>query len=141
MDDELTIFTQTAGTTLVALMATDAFQRAKQAVVELWHRVRPADTAAVSDQMEATRAALMQARTQGDTEREEELATWWQDRLAVLFAADPCAIDTLHRALTEVVPDVASHEHTRIGSIRITAKARDRARVFQAGRDQHIVDR
>lgn len=141
MDDELTIFAQTAGTTLVALMATDAFQRAKQAVVELWRRVRPPETAAVGDQMEATRAALMQARTQGDEERERELAAWWQERLATLFAADPCAIGTLHQVLTEVVPDRPDRDRTRIGSVRITAKARDRARDFQAGRDQHIVDR
>ncbi|MGV9424456.1 hypothetical protein ACWDO7_09250 [Streptomyces sp. NPDC003656] len=141
MADELAAFAQTAGTTLVALMATDAFHRAKQAVIELWHRVRPAETAAVSDQLEATRAALMQARAQGDEEREGELAARWQERLALLFAADPRAIGTLQQAFVEVIPDGAAHDQTRIGSIRITAKARDRARIFQAGRDQHIVDR
>jgi hypothetical protein len=141
MDDELTIFAQTAGTTLVALMATDAYQRYKQVVVELWRRVRPAETTEVSDQVEETHAALMQARTQGDEERERELAAWWQERLAILFAVDPCAIGTLHQALTESAPNGADHDRNRIGSIRITAKARDDARVFQAGRDQHIVDR
>ncbi|MEU5774904.1 hypothetical protein ABZ819_16635 [Streptomyces venezuelae] len=141
MDAELTTFAQTAGTALVALIATDAYQRAKQAVVELWRRVRPTETTAVSDQMEETRSALMQAQAQGDEERERELAAWWQERLTMLFAADPSAIGTLHQALANVVADEPDHDRTRIDSIRITAKARDSARVFQAGRDQHIVDR
>jgi hypothetical protein len=141
MDSELTIFAQTAGVTLAALMTTDAFQNSKRAVLELWRRVRPVETAEVDEQLEATRTALMRAQAEGNEEQERELATWWQERLALLFAADPTTIDDLRQALAEASHDEPSRDRTHGGSIRMTANAKGHGRVFQAGRDQHIIDR
>lgn len=141
MESELTDFAQTAGATLVTLMATDAFQGAKQAVLELWRKIRPSETASVSDQMEATRTALIQARSQRDAECEKEFAAWWQERLALLFAADRRAIQTLYQALTEITSDEAAHAKAPpASSMQMSAKARDKARIYQAGRDLHIMD-
>ncbi|WP_327675156.1 hypothetical protein [Kitasatospora sp. NBC_00458] len=136
MTEDPTLFAQTAGTTLVALLTTGAFQHAKQAVLDLWHRMSPDEAAAVDHQLEATRTALMRAEEEGDEDRERELAGWWQERLTLLFATDPSTIGTLHRALTQAAPESS---RTRTGGIRLTARANGNAHVFQAGRDQHII--
>ncbi|MFE3719075.1 hypothetical protein [Streptomyces cyaneofuscatus] len=141
MDSEMTIFAQTAGVTLAALMTTDAFQNSKRAVLELWRRVRPMEAAEVDEQMEATRTALMRAQAEGNEDQERELTAWWQERLALLFAADPTTINGLRQALAEASDDEQSRDRTHGGSIQMTANAKGHGRVFQAGRDQHIIDR
>ncbi|MFF2076974.1 hypothetical protein ACFVXG_19695 [Kitasatospora sp. NPDC058162] len=140
MEDELALFVQTAGTTLVALMATDAFQRTKDGVLGMWRRVRPGESEAVGEQMDATRAALLHAQTDGNEDRAQELSNWWQERLSLLFDADPSTAETLRKALAHGASHPISQDAPRIGRIQLRARGQGHARIFQAGRDQHIVD-
>ncbi|MEV7277253.1 hypothetical protein [Streptomyces sp. NPDC093111] len=140
MEDELTAFSLTAGARLVAVMTTDAHPRALQAVLEQWRRIRPAEADILLEQLEDSRAALMDARARGIVRREGELGAWWQERLTWLFSTDPRAVGALHLALTRKTTEATSQVDVRAGSIRMAGRARGHARVFQAGRDQHIIE-
>ncbi|GEC07189.1 hypothetical protein SSP24_48440 [Streptomyces spinoverrucosus] len=101
MDPQLVQLAQTAGTTVVALLATEAWTATRDGVVALWRRVSPARADDAAAAIEETRADVVLAREQGDTETEEALATEWYGRLRRLLAADPSAAQELERVLSE----------------------------------------
>lgn len=56
---------QTAGTTVVALMATDAWQRTRDGVVALWRRARPAQADEIDTALEETREEILAPPARG----------------------------------------------------------------------------
>ncbi|MFF6955230.1 MULTISPECIES: hypothetical protein [unclassified Streptomyces] len=136
MDPEIAALAGTAGTTVVTLMATDAWQRTREGLVAMWRRVHPDRADVVDAELEATRADLLAARAAHDDQSEDELRVEWQGRLRRLLAADPAVADQLLRLLEEVTPQdpVAASE------VRMRATATGHGRVYQAGRDQHITE-
>ncbi|MGH3688008.1 MAG: hypothetical protein ACRDSM_23780, partial [Pseudonocardiaceae bacterium] len=62
MDPELTALTAMAATTVVQLLATTAWEQAKNAVGELWRRVHPDRAETVQAELEETRLELLTAR-------------------------------------------------------------------------------
>ncbi|POX42096.1 hypothetical protein C3486_06370 [Streptomyces sp. Ru73] len=138
MDPEIATLAGTAGTTLVTLMATDAWQSVRDGVVGLWRRARPDRADAVSAELEAAREDLLMARDSADEETEEELRRDWQGRIRRLLAARPDVADDLRALLAEVAPEEAAPAAPVITQ---HATASGSARVYQAGRDQHIHER
>ena len=55
MDAEVALLAQSAGTTLVALMATDAWHRARDGITQLWRRTQPERAETVAAELEAGR--------------------------------------------------------------------------------------
>ncbi|MGI5469709.1 hypothetical protein [Streptomyces sp. CA-132043] len=137
MDPEIATLAGTAGTTLVTLMATEAWQGVRDGVVGLWRRARPDRADAVSAELEAAREDLLAARDSADEETEEELRRDWQGRIRRLLAARPDVADDLRALLDEVSPGAAPAAPV----ITQHATASGSARVYQAGRDQHIHER
>ncbi|MCS0601181.1 hypothetical protein NX794_08040 [Streptomyces sp. LP11] len=135
MEDDLSIFIQTAGTTVVALMASTAFSSAKSAVLGLWARLRPGEMATIAADLEATRATLIQGAS--DALTVQNLAHAWQQRLAPLLSVESDAA-ALRRALAAVSTDDPVQERLLARTIRMTAKA-NHGTNFQAGRDQYNV--
>ncbi|MFI1308066.1 hypothetical protein [Streptomyces sioyaensis] len=137
MDPELTSFTQTAGTTLVTLMATEAWQHTRDGLTRLWQRLQPDRAHIVSDELDASREEVLRARSAADQEMLSELCLQWQGYLRRLLLARPEAVEDLRRLLDDVAPEAAAH------AARITqhGTASGRARVYQAGRDMHIDER
>ena len=113
MDPEIAALAGTAGTTVVTLMVTNAWESARDGMVALWRRFQPARAESVGEELEAGREELLLARP--------DVA----DELRVL-------LDELAPAMPEE-PD-ARHVHLR-------ARASGSARIYQAGRDQHITER
>ncbi|SOE14077.1 hypothetical protein SAMN06272775_5041 [Streptomyces sp. 2323.1] len=134
MDPELTSFTQTAGITLVTLMATDAWQHTRDGLTRLWQRLQPDRAHIVSDELDASREEVLRARSAADQEMLSELCLQWQGYLRRLLLAQPEAVEDLRRLLDDVDPEAAA-QITQNGS------ASGRARVYQAGRDMHINER
>lgn len=134
MDPELTSFTQTAGTTLVTLMATDAWQHTRDGLTRLWQRLQPDRAHIVSDELDASREEVLRARSAADQEMLSELCLQWQGYLRRLLLAQPEAVEDLRRLLDDVDSEAAARI-TQHGS------ASGRARVYQAGRDMHINER
>jgi hypothetical protein len=136
---EIADLARTAGTTMVALMATQTWESAREGVVALWRRFQPDRAEAVGGELEATREDLLVAQRSGDTETEAELTAEWQARVRRLLVARPEVADELRRILAELSP--ALPEERPPTAIRLRAEASGNGRVYQAGRDQHITER
>ncbi|OEV29770.1 hypothetical protein AN219_14720 [Streptomyces nanshensis] len=136
MDPEITALASTAGTTVVTLMATDAWERTRDAVTSLWRRVHPERTEMVSGELEATREQLLAAEPDGDPDTRLELQAEWQGRIRRLLVARPEVAEELRALLREMgASDAAGPVVTQ------HATASGNARVYQAGRDQRIEER
>lgn len=88
MDAELATLAGTAGTTIVAAMVTDTWEKTKTAVVGLWHRVHPQRAEGIDAELVEVRRELLAARAAGDGQVERDLVVEWQGRLRRLLAAD-----------------------------------------------------
>ncbi|AQZ65309.1 unnamed protein product [[Actinomadura] parvosata subsp. kistnae] len=131
-----------AGTAVVAAMATDAWQGARDGVVALWRRARPAEVEAVGAELESVRGQVLEARADGDDDTERALAGAWQIRLQALLRADPALAVEIQRVLDEVLrPALAPAGQPGPVSVVMEAKASGHGRIYQAGRDQHITER
>ena len=132
-----------AGSALVGAMATDAWQQARAATVALWRRTRPDSADHIGAELEALRTQILAAREHRDPDTEEALAGAWRLHLQQLVAAEPTFADELRRLLADhLAPALAAHEQAeRVRRTVMTAEAHDHARVFTAGRDQHITGR
>lgn len=136
MDPEIAALAGTAGTTVVTLMAGDAWQRTREAVVALWRRVQPDRADSIDAELEATRSDVLAARSGGDSQVEEELSSEWRGRLRRLLLTEPAVAEELRRLLDEVSPV----RPETAAQIRMRATATGHGRVYQAGRDQHITE-
>ncbi|MFJ8542572.1 hypothetical protein ACIRFH_11250 [Streptomyces sp. NPDC093586] len=128
-----------AGSALVGAMATDGWERAREALVSLWRRVRPEQADTVGAELAAVRAQLLVARSAGDTDTEEALTGSWRLRLQELLSENPALADELRRLLDqELAPAMTAHTRADGASTVINANASGNSRMFVAGRDQHI---
>ncbi|MFE5595994.1 tetratricopeptide repeat protein, partial [Streptomyces sp. NPDC056549] len=104
MDPELAVFAGTAGTTLITLLTTEAWQRVSEGIISLWRRAEPAQAEAISAELEVTRMDLLAARDGGDLEVGGELRAEWQGRIHRLLAAHPEEAVALQRLIDELQP-------------------------------------
>ncbi|MFF0143547.1 hypothetical protein ACFYRN_45090 [Streptomyces sp. NPDC005227] len=139
MDPQIAELARSAGTTMVTLMATQAWEATRDGLVGLWQRLQPARAEAVRGELEASRAELLLAREAGDNESEAELATEWQGRIRRLLLAHPEVAVDLQSLLDELAPQLP--QQPAVVEIRQRAEASGSGRVYQAGRDQHITER
>ncbi|MET8945371.1 hypothetical protein ABZX30_17750 [Streptomyces sp. NPDC004542] len=136
MDPETALLAQSAGVPLVTLMATDAWERTREGITQLWRRTQPHRAEAVAAELEATREDALAAGEADDQETLGELHLEWQGRLRRLLTAQPGVAVELRRLLDELEPrgatGLAVNQH---------ASASGQARIYQAGRDQHNAER
>ncbi|MFI8364923.1 hypothetical protein ACIGD1_32825 [Streptomyces sp. NPDC085612] len=136
MDAELVALTSSAATTVVGLLATDAWKQTKLAVARLWGLSRPEQAETVEAELVATRAELLAFRRDGDEAGEEDLTAAWRARLRRLLAADPALERDLRELLAELAPPTAAPRPA--GRIDMRATASDEARIYMSGGDMHI---
>jgi len=143
MDAELLALANTAGTTVVGLLVTDAWGKAKSAVGVLWQRVHPDRAAAVQAELEEARAEVVAARAAGDETDEPALVVEWQARLRRLLAADPGVAAASRRLLDEeLIPALPADTRSWAGDVDIHAKASGHGRTYVVGQgEQHITGR
>ncbi|MFJ9824355.1 hypothetical protein ACIRSU_08255 [Streptomyces sp. NPDC101160] len=133
MDPEIATLAGTAGTTLVTLLATDAWQSIRDGIAGLWQRVRPERAPAVLDELESSREELLRARDTGDRETEAEVRAEWQGRIRRLLAAHPELVEELRTLLADNAPDAPAAPQ-----VTQHATASGNARIYQAGRDMRL---
>jgi hypothetical protein len=136
VDPEVTALAQSAGATLVTLMATDAWHRARDGITQLWRRTQPERAETVVAELEAGREDVLAAVAADDQETLDELRLQWQGLVRRLLVARPAAVEELRALLDQLDPGASA-------APRITqhATASGQARVYQAGRDQRIAER
>ncbi|MGW6144067.1 hypothetical protein [Streptomyces sp. NPDC055140] len=133
MDPEMAVLAGTAGTTLVTLLTTEVWQRARDGVASLWRRAEPERAGVISAELEVTRRELLAAQAGGDLESPSELGAEWQGRIRRLLAAHPEETEALRTLLNELAPYTSAES-----SVTQHATASGHARVYQAGRDQNF---
>lgn len=133
MDPETAALASTAGTTLVTLLTTEMWQRARDGVAALWRRAEPERAEAISAELDVTRDDLLDAQAGGDVESRGELDAEWRGRIRRLLTAHPEEAEELRTLLDEWAPHAAETP-----SVTQHATASGNARVYQAGRDQKI---
>jgi hypothetical protein len=118
-----------AATTIVNLLATDAWGKAKEKVGALWRRFHP-------EQADAVEAELAQAHDEvrgGDETAVRAQALYWESRLLRLMSADAAVAAELARVVDELRADSPSTY-----TVSQRAKATGRSTVIQVGRDAQI---
>ncbi|MFD9358706.1 hypothetical protein [Streptomyces sp. NPDC060031] len=97
----------TAGaTTIVGLMASDAWTYASGRFARLLGRPDPDGAAAQAElQLRASRAELLVARADGDEAAAARVEEDWRDRLRTALENDPAAVRELTELLDDVNPD------------------------------------
>ncbi|MFV2126603.1 hypothetical protein ACFHWS_19000 [Micromonospora sp. LOL_013] len=111
----------------------------RDGAVALWRRVRPQQADAVAAELAEVREEVLTARRDGDTDAEQGLVDDWQRKLQRLIRQDPAFAAELRRLLDDTLtPLLPPADQQQVGSITMTANAKDNARVYQAARDQHI---
>jgi hypothetical protein len=117
-----------AATTLVTLLATDAWGQVKDGFGALWRRFRPEEAAGVEADLTAGHAEALA----GDGVVLRALALSWESRLLRLMAADADAVADLRRVVTDL-----AGRHGNI-TIRQRANATDHSTVIQVAGDARI---
>jgi hypothetical protein len=136
MDPDLAVLSSTAATTLVTLMTTDAWERARSAFAGLLQRFRPSQAGALSEDLEATRVEVIAARQSGDEETERELLNEWRTRLRRLIASDEQFQRELQRLVEEFRPLASTAEPA--APVVMQARASGSGRIYQAGHDLRV---
>ncbi|WP_217546554.1 hypothetical protein [Streptomyces sp. GbtcB6] len=134
----------TAATALVGAMTTDAWEHVHTALVSWWRRIRPQQADSVDAELEQSRHRALTAHREQDADGESELVAVWENRLTELLGENRELAEQLRRLVDRDIPPYVHHEHVhqdtgkRTGTQETRVEASGSARVFIAGRDQHI---
>jgi hypothetical protein len=134
MDPELVALASTAAITVVKLLTTDGWEKAKKGLGTLWRRVQPERAERIEAAVSDSRQDLLTAKERG--EAEQEAVTQWDSRLRTLLAAEPDAADLLCELLErELRPALIAipGPQTTINTTTVRADARDHGQSFAAG--------
>jgi hypothetical protein len=135
LEPEIAALASSAGTTLVTLMATDAWERTRDGIAALWRRVHPERADTVTAELDATREDLLAAQPAGDEGAVYELQAEWQGRIRRLLRTRPEVAEDLRGLLKELDPSDAAAP-----TVTQHATASGHARIYQAGHNQRIGD-
>ncbi|WP_405938043.1 hypothetical protein OG338_16505 [Streptomyces sp. NBC_00726] len=136
MEIELAALAGQAASTLVDGLATAGWERARQALADLWGRAQPDRADRVAADLTDTRTDALAARRTGDEELAQGLVDEWAARLRRLLAAHPELVPELRRVMDELRPADAGDAAPRTVTMKATASGH--ARVTMAGRDVNI---
>ena len=116
----------TAATTIVTLLATDAWGTVKEKIGALWRRFRPHE----ADAVEAELAQAHDEAAVADAAITRAQALYWESRLVRLLASDNAVAAELARVIEELA---APGKGQPAGSVTQHAKASDHSMVIQVG--------
>jgi hypothetical protein len=156
MEAELLTLASVAGTALVNVLASETWERGRDAVVGLWRRVQPGRTADVESDLAEDRELLRTATgrqqdgtRQGSagttTDRDEDplreaAVDAWRARFVRLLARHPELAPELRRMVDEELA-VPARPSDHQPSVVLNASASGSSRVYQSARDQYITER
>jgi hypothetical protein len=132
MDSESVALASTAAATVVTLLTTDAWAKAKQEITGLWRRYRPEH----ADIVEAELAEAHNEAVAGDEAVARALAAEWESRLRQLMAADATAANELSRVVSTLTRALAEQDKKVTINQQVTASGH--AAVIQVAGDARI---
>ncbi|MCF2525700.1 hypothetical protein [Yinghuangia soli] len=105
MEAELAALAASGATTLVGLMASDAWEHGRTRIAALFGRTRPEQEELVASELDSSRSELLAAGDDRSMQAAEELEVEWRVRLRRLLAADPAAAAELREILEDLSTD------------------------------------
>jgi hypothetical protein len=132
MDSELAVIASSAATTIVNLLATDAWHQVKDKIGDLWRRFRPEQAEAVESELDRARREI----TGADETVTLAVTREWESRLLRLLAADSAVTADLGRVVSEL-RQISAGAQAR-GDVRQSARASGQSTVIQIGGDGAI---
>ncbi|MFE7036085.1 hypothetical protein ACFU9Y_37870 [Streptomyces sp. NPDC057621] len=131
--------TLAAGSALVAAMATDGWQHARDAVVAWWRSRHPNQTDSLHLDLERLRTQVLAARQEGNQPGADTLAAAWGVRFQQLLDDTPDLDAELRELIDRTLsPMTSTTDQDDAPAVAMKADARDHARIYMAARDQHI---
>ncbi|MFG2884174.1 NB-ARC domain-containing protein [Streptomyces sp. NPDC048297] len=106
MEAELAALATSGATTLVGLIVSESWGRAKDGLVRFFGR-RAADEAAAQEELQSEREELDRARAAGDTRAREQVHERLRQRLEEIFQDDPGSAEELAQFLSAQAPDAS----------------------------------
>jgi hypothetical protein len=155
MEAELLTLASVAGTALVNVLASETWERGRDAVIGLWRRVQPGRTADVESDLAEDRELLRTVTGQQDSSRQgsegaasdtdvdplrEAAVDAWRARFVRLLARHPDLAPELRRMVDDELA-VPTRPSDHQPSVVFNASPSGNARVYQSARDQHITER
>jgi hypothetical protein len=131
MDGELVALAGSAATTIVTLLATDAWGEVKEMTGGLWRRFRPELADDAEQELDRAHAEIATA----DETVALAITREWESRLLRLLAADAGAAAELSRVLAKLSQSRPAQQRA---AVRQTAKASGHSTVIQVGGDATI---
>src|SRR5260370_779915 len=126
------VFASSAPTTVVGLMATDAWDQVKEKIGGLWRRFRPELAYAVESDLDRARLEIAGA----DETVVLAISREWESRLLRLLAADSAVAAELSRVVAEL-RQIPAGEQAR-GDVWQSARASGQSTVVLVGGDGAI---
>ncbi|MFJ8935061.1 hypothetical protein ACIRL0_04990 [Streptomyces sp. NPDC102365] len=127
-----------AGTALVAAMASNAWEAARDALVGLWWKGKPEEAEAVGSELRRARSVVLEARRTNDADAEQALIVFWRMRFDQLLRKRPDLVGDLRGVLQDdLVPALDADDRDRVSVAFGRTEAHDHARIYRAGRDRH----
>ena len=122
MDPELASLASTAGSTLVTLMTTDAWEQAKAKFLGFWRVTRPRTAQIIETHLDDTRAALTaQGTVEGDA-----LATaygsQWSSHIEELMADNGEAKEALIALIADLSASLSQDERDMMTRVQISVR-------------------
>ncbi|WP_328842852.1 NB-ARC domain-containing protein [Streptomyces sp. NBC_00258] len=105
MEAELAALAASGATTLVGLMVSESWERAKSGLARFFGRRTAGE--AFEEELQAASDELDSARAAGDEGALAEVHARWRQRLETIFREDPGAAEELGRLLSELAPDAS----------------------------------
>lgn len=130
MDPNVLALAGTAGTTVVALLATDAWEQTRRGVTTLWRHFRPDAAEEIDGLLSRSRAVLLAGAESVGVESE------WQLRLGALLAQHPDAAAELASLLRELTAEPSGQAIS--GGVHFKAHAEGDGQIYQSVRDQTV---
>ncbi|WP_405858799.1 hypothetical protein OG361_31140 [Streptomyces sp. NBC_00090] len=124
VDPSIAALALSGATTLVAAMATDMWQSARERMAQIFRR--GGQQAAVESQLDLNNGLVEQA--DDDSRTRQILADQWQLQLETLLRQHPEAADELRELVGELSADMPAERHTWVQN----NTARDNARQYAA---------
>jgi hypothetical protein len=142
LDTEIAELASRAAATLVGLLTTDAWERAKVGLGALWRRAHPERAETIEAEIIDARSELIAAEAAGDLQVERDLVDEWKTRVRRLLISNPDLAVPLRRLLDDELTPALPGSRVRIEKLDQRAKASRGGKVYQVGQgEQSIVER
>ncbi|WP_142169286.1 hypothetical protein [Streptomyces sp. SLBN-134] len=131
MDAAALALVTASANSLIALMTSEVWEKAKEGVVALFRRKGEGESATIENELNESARELSASIENGDADTVEELRQQWRGKFRRLVVAHPDLASELNELLREWNSLPAGGAGVPV--INQTATARDHGRVYQQG--------